>query len=294
MSRSGKVRDIYDLGDKLLIVATDRISAFDYVLPTPIPGKGTLLTRMSAFWFENTASLVPNHLISANIEEIRKSLPSGIRLDSFFNGRTMLVWKAKRINAECIVRGYLAGSGWKEYEKSVKQSGVNGAGSILGHALPAGLEEAQRLPKPIFTPSAKNDEGHDENMSREELKKSVGARTSEELEHLSLELYNYAAKRLIKRGIILADTKFEFGFLKDRIIVIDEMVTPDSSRFWDASAYRKGVSPENFDKQYVRDYLQASGWDKNSPPPALPDDVVEGTLRRYKEAFEKVTGDVAC
>ena len=282
LSRSGKVRDIYDLGDKLLMVATDRISAFDYVLPTPIPGKGELLTRMSAFWFKNTASLVPNHLISADIEEIRKSLPSGSRLDPFFNGRTMLVWKAKRIDAECIVRGYLAGSGWKEYKRS---------GTCHSAGLPAGLEEAQKLPEPIFTPSSKNDEGHDENISREELKKSVGARTAGELERLSLELYNYAAKRLIERGIILADTKFEFGFLNDRIIIIDEMVTPDSSRFWDASAYRKGVSPENFDKQYVRDYLQSSGWDRNSQPPCLPDDVVEGTLRRYKEAFEKVTGD---
>lgn len=283
LSRSGKVRDIYDLGDKLLMVATDRISAFDYVLPTPIPGKGILLTRMSAFWFKNTVSLVPNHLISADIGEIHKSLPSGSRLDPFFNGRTMLVWKAKRIDTECIVRGYLAGSGWKEYKRS---------GSVQGHALPAGLEEAQRLPEPIFTPSAKNDEGHDENMSREELKKSVGARTAGELERLSIELYNYAAKRLIGRGIILADTKFEFGFLNDRIIIIDEMVTPDSSRFWDASVYRKGASPENFDKQYVRDHLQSSGWDKNSPPPSLPDDVVKGTLKRYKEAFEKVTGDV--
>ena len=280
LAARGKVRDIYDLGDRLLLIATDRISAFDYVLPTPIPEKGKLLTQISAFWFKKTARLVPNHLISADLAEIRRLVPKANLPDDLYEGRVMLARKAKRVDAECVVRGNIVGSGWKEYQKT---------GSVCGHRLPAGLQQAERLPEPIFTPSTKADTGHDENISRDQLAALVGAPTAKELERLSLALYNEAARHMQSRGIILADTKFEFGTIDGKLSVIDEMLTPDSSRFWDQAAYRVGISPESFDKQFVRDHLERIGWDKKPPVPALPADVVRGTTDRYREAFKKVT-----
>ncbi|HVE12479.1 MAG TPA: phosphoribosylaminoimidazolesuccinocarboxamide synthase [Elusimicrobiota bacterium] len=276
----GKVRDIYELGDKLLLVATDRLSAFDHILPTPIPEKGKLLTQVSAFWFKKTAELVPNHLISADLAEIRRLVPQAKLPDELYDGRVMLCKKAKRVDAECVARGYLVGSGWKDYQKT---------GAVCGHALPKGLQLASRLPQPIFTPATKADTGHDENISREQLAKMVGADVAAELERLTLKIYAEAAAHMEARGIILADTKFEFGFIDGKLCIIDEMLTPDSSRFWDKAAYKVGVSPESFDKQFVRDYLEKIGWDKNPPVPPLPDDVARGTTERYREAFRRIT-----
>lgn len=277
----GKVRDIYDLGSKLLLVATDRISAFDVVLSPPIPEKGRLLTQLSAFWFRRTAAVVGNHLISADLAEIQPQLPKGVTLDpEAYKGRLTLARKAKRVNAECVVRGYLAGSGWKEYQRT---------GEICGHKLPQGLKQAQKLPQPIFTPSTKADSGHDENISREKLAEIVGEDTAKRVEILSIKLYCDAAAYMEERGILLADTKFEFGFINNELRVIDEMLTPDSSRFWEKSKYSTGKSPASFDKQFVRDYLEKSGWDKKPPAPTLPDEVVKGTTARYREAFERIT-----
>ena len=276
----GKVRDIYDLGSRLLIVATDRLSAFDVVLPTPIPDKGRVLTQMSAFWFRRTAEIVPNHLISADFKEIVSELPRTVKLDpALYDGRMMLVKKAKRFDAECVVRGYLAGSGWKEYQKT---------SAVCGHSLPKGLREAQKLPKAIFTPSTKAAVGHDQNITREELANIIDKKAAKELERLSLAIYSAAASYMEKCGLILADTKFEFGSLDGKIILIDEAITPDSSRFWDAKLYHPGSSPESFDKQFVRDYLERIGWNKTPPGPALPPEVVQGTSDRYREALRRL------
>ncbi|MFA6316825.1 MAG: phosphoribosylaminoimidazolesuccinocarboxamide synthase [Elusimicrobiota bacterium] len=278
--RKGKVRDVYLLGDELLLVATDRVSAFDCVLPTLIPDKGKILTQMAAWWFKETAGIVPNHLVSADWEEICRLRPGLSSLDAAaFEGRTMLCRRAQRADVECVVRGYLSGSGWKEYRKT---------GSVCGHRLPSGLKESEKLPEPIFTPSTKADEGHDENISRKTLAEQVGKETAEELERLSLNLYEFASRRLTACGLILADTKFEFGRLDGRLIAIDEVVTPDSSRLWDAHAWKSGPSPANFDKQFIRDYLEKSGWDKQPPAPPLAHDVVERTSRLYREALRMV------
>lgn len=274
--RSGKVRDVYDLGERLLMVSTDRLSAFDHILPSPIPGKGRVLTTISVHWFKATAGIVPNHLISADFKELAKEFSLGPQ----FKDRTVLVKKAERFDVECVVRGYLAGSGLKEYQKS---------GSVAGYNLPEGLVEASKLPFPIFTPAIKNDKGHDENITRERLKTILGTELSNELERLSLALYNFAEKDLAGRGLILCDTKFEFGRNGGQIILIDEILTPDSSRIWDAAAYRPGTSPESFDKQFVRDYLEKIGWNKQAPAPAIPAQVVEGTARRYEEALRRIT-----
>ncbi|MBI3298695.1 MAG: phosphoribosylaminoimidazolesuccinocarboxamide synthase [Elusimicrobia bacterium] len=277
----GKVRDLYDLGGKLLLVATDRVSAFDHVLQPAIPEKGRILTQISAFWFRKTRSVVPNHMIATDLATIAKHLPKGVRLDpKAYEGRVMLAHKAERVDAECVVRGYLAGSGWKEYQKT---------GKVCGHELPAGLREAEKLPEPIFTPSTKADQGHDENISRDQLADLVGPDLARSLETLSLKLYSECAAHLATKGLILADTKFEFGFIDGELAVIDELATPDSSRFWDAAAYKVGTSPESYDKQFVRDFLERSGWDKNPPAPTLPREVVEGTAARYREALAKVT-----
>ncbi|MBI4802670.1 MAG: phosphoribosylaminoimidazolesuccinocarboxamide synthase [Elusimicrobia bacterium] len=288
----GKVRDLYGAGDKyLLIVSTDRLSAFDFILPTSIPRKGEILTRLSLFWFDKTRHIIKNHVISGDIEEIqgiirsRRSAVGGRKsaeLDwSYLKGRAMLAHRAKRVDFECIVRGYITGSGWKEYLKT---------GGICAVKLPVGLKEAQKLPKPIFTPTSKADQGHDENVTFEELTAAVGKEKAGYIKAKSLELYNFAEAHAVKRGIILADTKFEFGELGGEIILIDEALTPDSSRFWDKAAYKVGTSLVSYDKQFVRDWLENSGWDKKSAPPPLPPEVVKGTVERYREAFEKITG----
>jgi phosphoribosylaminoimidazole-succinocarboxamide synthase len=274
--RRGKVRDIYDLGDRILLVASDRLSAFDWVLPTGIPDKGRVLNQISAFWFDRLGE--PNHVITTDVEKM--ALPAGTDL-SMLAGRSTLCRKTKVVPIECVVRGYLAGSGWAEYRKS---------GTVCGIKLPAGLTESARLPEPIFTPSTKAETGHDENISYERMVELVGPAISEELRRRSLDTFRRGAEYALQRGIIIADTKFEWGQADGQVILIDEVLTPDSSRFWPADQYAPGRGQPSFDKQFVRDWLTASGWDKNSPPPALPQDIVEKTRAKYVEAYEKLTG----
>lgn len=272
----GKVRDIYDLGDHLLLVATDRISAFDAVSPTPIPGKGVLLTHMSLFWFQHLD--FPNHLVSADVDSYPEVLkPFRDQLE----GRSMYVRKALRFDVECVARGYLVGSGWKDYKAS---------GKVCGHELPAGLQDGSRLPSPIFTPAAKNDVGHDENVTREQAGRICGPQIGAYLEQATLDLYARAAKHAESVGIILADTKFEFGLIDGRVSLIDEVLTPDSSRFWPADQYAPGRAQPSYDKQFVRDHYESIAWDKNPPAPALPADVVDKTLEKYREAYCRLTG----
>ncbi|HUF53758.1 MAG TPA: phosphoribosylaminoimidazolesuccinocarboxamide synthase [Dehalococcoidia bacterium] len=275
----GKVRDIYDLGDKLLIVATDRISAFDVVLPTGIPDKGRVLTQMSAFWFERTGDIVPNHFIAVAETPHLEGVP--IELPADMIGRAMLVRKAGRIDVECVVRGYITGSGWTEYQAS---------GEICGIKLPPELLESQELAEPIFTPTTKADEGHDMPISYQDVVAHAGERAANAMKVRSLAVYRYGRDYARDLGIIIADTKFEFGWLDDEIILIDEALTPDSSRFWPADEYEPGRGQRSFDKQYVRDYLKDIGWDKNPPAPELTEDVVQKTSETYIEAFERVTG----
>jgi len=279
----GKVRDTYVTGNKLLIVATDRISAFDSVLPTAIPDKGIVLNQISAFWFGKTYHVVHNHMIES-IESHRalaKYAPGRRPLPQVLMGRSMVVLKADRIPVECVVRGYIAGSAWSEYKKS---------GTIGGQKAPIGLKESQELPAPLFTPTTKAEAGHDLPLSQKQLVDLVGNKTAGALEEKSIALYSYARKYAYDQSIIIADTKFEFGFYDREIILIDEALTPDSSRFWDADQYKPGCSQPNYDKQYVRDWLIASGWDKNPPAPQLPHDVVEATAERYREAYLLLTG----
>jgi phosphoribosylaminoimidazole-succinocarboxamide synthase len=281
----GKVRDTYDLGNRLLIVATDRISAFDVVLPCGIPNKGLVLNKLSAFWFNQTRDLVPNHMLEAvaDVSSLGAYLPAESRFaaPSYLAGRAMVVKKVKRIMVECVVRGYLAGSAWAEYKQS---------GTISGLPLPEGLQQSQELPQPLFTPTTKAEAGHDLPMSKDEVKKLVGEPVAEEMEEKSLAVYNYAREYALKRGIIIADTKFEFGLDGDRLILIDELLTPDSSRIWDFGLYRVGQSQPSFDKQPVRDWLTQSGWNKEPPAPMLPDEVIEATTRRYEQAYQRLTG----
>ena len=275
--RHGKVRDVYDLGDQLVIVATDRISAFDYVLPSGIPDKGRILSQLTLFWLDYLK--VPNHLIGT---EVAAMGPAFAVQAKALQGRSMLVRKATVVPFECVVRGYLAGSGWKEYRKQR---------TVCGIPLPAGLQECQQLPEPIFTPSTKADIGHDENISYETMAASTGAKLAMELRDRSLDVYRRASAYAESRGIILADTKFEWGQLPDgSLILIDEVLTPDSSRFWPKDSYQPGKNPPSFDKQFVRDWLETSGWDKNSAPPPLPSEVVEKTRAKYVEAYERLTG----
>ncbi|MFA6433808.1 MAG: phosphoribosylaminoimidazolesuccinocarboxamide synthase [Elusimicrobiales bacterium] len=282
MIHQGKVRDLYEAGEQyLLIVSSDRLSAFDCVLPTAIPGKGEILNKLSLFWFERTAHIIKNHVVSADLEEIKKYLPGLEPDEKYLKGRAMLVRRTKRVDFECIVRGYLAGSGWKEYLKT---------GGICGIKLPAGLKEAQKLPEPVFTPTSKADRGHDENVSFEEMSAALGAGLAQEIRAKSLALYGFAAEYSARRGILLADTKFEFGTLNGELLLIDEALTPDSSRFWDAAAYEPGRSPDSYDKQFVRNWLERSGWDKVPPAPPLPAAVVEATVSKYLEALHKLTG----
>ena len=275
----GKVRDTYDLGDRLLMVTTDRLSAFDCVFPNGIPRKGEILTRLSAFWFAQTRDLMPNHLLSSDPADLPDAV-AGQRAQ--LDGRFMLVRKAERINFECVARGYLAGSAWQEYQAT---------GVVCGIALPRGLRQAERLPEPIFTPATKAESGHDENVPLEAVKLALGEELAEALATATLALYRHAAGYALDRGIIIADTKLEFGLLDGQLIVIDEMLTPDSSRFWAAADYAPGGSPPSFDKQYVRDYVERTGWNKQPPAPSLPLEVVAGTTQRYAEALEWLTGE---
>jgi phosphoribosylaminoimidazole-succinocarboxamide synthase len=278
----GKVRDTYDLGDRLLMVATDRISAFDSVLPTGIPHKGQVLTALSAFWFEMTGGIVPNHMISMDPDDFpfdRRGWPQ--EQQEQLPGRSMLVRKAQRIDIECVARGYLAGAGWAEYKKF---------GTVTGIPLPTGLQESSQLLEPIFTPATKAETGHDENISFEKMAAIVGRELAEKLRDATLKLYSYVAEYARTRGIIVADTKLEFGLLEGELIVIDEMITPDSSRFWEVDKYRAGESQVSLDKQYVRDWLIESGWDREPPAPPLPDHVAQKTADKYLEAYSRLTG----
>jgi phosphoribosylaminoimidazole-succinocarboxamide synthase len=277
--KRGKVRDVYDLGDRLLIVATDRLSAYDHVLSPGIPDKGKILNQLSAFWFARLADVAPHHLLATDPAAFPEPLPA---LAPLLAGRSALVRKARVVPFECVARGYLAGSGYKEY--------VAGGG-VCGIPLPPGLVRASRLPEPIFTPATKADVGHDENVTFERMAAEAGAELAARLRDLTLALYRRAAEHAAAQGLILADTKFEFGTTSaGELLLIDEALTPDSSRYWDAAQWRPGTEPVSFDKQYVRNWLDASGWDHQAPPPALPDEVVRGTRERYLEAFRRLTG----
>jgi phosphoribosylaminoimidazole-succinocarboxamide synthase len=279
LHKRGKVRDVYDLGDRLLIVATDRLSAFDVILPTGIPGKGILLTQMSLFWFRLLADVIPNHVVTADVSEYPAELR---RFREQLEGRSMIVLRTEVLPVECVVRGYITGSGWKDYKAT---------GSVCGIALPPGLRDSDRLDPPIFTPATKAETGHDENIPYETMVETVGRERAAEARRTSLEIYARARAHAEARGIILADTKFEFGARDGRLVWIDEALTPDSSRFWPRDGYAPGRSQPSFDKQFVRDYLETLSWDKTPPGPVLPPDVVARTVEKYVEAFERLRGE---
>jgi phosphoribosylaminoimidazole-succinocarboxamide synthase len=272
----GKVRDVYDLDDRLLIVATDRVSAFDYVIPDAIPGKGKILTKMSLFWFDYVKDVIRNHFISANVDDYPKELH---KYRDQLDGRSMLVVKAERIDIECVVRGYISGSLWKDFQGQIKK----GKSTVLGFNFTSDLQESQKFAEPIFTPATKEASGHDINISFEEMASIVGIDLAAKLRSVSKQIYTKAADYCEGRGIILADTKFEFGIHDEKLILIDEILSPDSSRFWPKDKYQVGRGQESFDKQFVRDYLAGCGWDKNSPPPHLPASIIEGTRKKYEE-----------
>lgn len=277
--QKGKVRDIYDLGDSLLMVATDRLSAFDVVMPDPIPKKGMVLTQISLYWYEQVRSIIDNHLITADVDEYPEILKPHAEA---LRGRSMIVKKADPLKIECVVRGYISGSGWKSYQKD---------GTICGIVLPAGLKESDRLPEPLFTPSSKADVGdHDVNISFEEAAEVVGAEMAEKVRDISLAIYNKGVEIAAEKGIIIADTKFEFGMCDGELILIDEVLTPDSSRFWPQSSYKAGGAQESFDKQFVRDYLETLQWDKTPPGPSIPQEILDRTSEKYLEALELFTG----
>jgi phosphoribosylaminoimidazole-succinocarboxamide synthase len=281
----GKVRDTYTLGDLLLIVATDRISAFDSVLPCGIPYKGSVLNQLSAFWFRKTESLIPDHLVEAvdDVSRLESYLPAGSRFPypSYLAGRSMIVKKVERVPIECVVRGYLSGSAWAEYKQR---------GTISGLPVAEGLRESQELPHPLFTPTTKAEAGHDLPMSRDEVKEMVGETLAEEIEEKSIAIYSYAREYAAARGFVIADTKMEFGLDDGKLILIDELLTPDSSRFWDVDLYTVGQPQDSYDKQPVRDWLENSGWNKEPPAPMLPPEVIGATTRRYREAYERLAG----
>jgi len=281
----GKIRDSYDLGNHLLIIATDRISAFDFVLPCGIPQKGFVLNQLSVFWFRQTAELMPNHLVESvnDIHCLDTYIPTEERFPcpSYLAGRSMVVKKVKRLPVECVVRGYLSGSAWAEYQRS---------GTVFGFKMPRGLKESQKLPEPLFTPTTKAETGHDLPITMDEINKILGKELAEAIKEKSLAIYNHAQEYAQKRGIIIADTKMEFGLDEDRLLLIDELLTPDSSRIWDISLYKVGQSQPSYDKQPVRDWLVESGWTKEPPAPMLPPEVIEATTRRYEQAYEKLTG----
>lgn len=275
---TGKVRDIYQVGDKLLIVATDRLSAFDVVLPDGIPGKGKVLTQLSVFWFERYKSIVPNHLVTADVTKYPPELRG---FQEILKHRSMLVKKAEPLPVECVVRGYLAGSAWRDYQAT---------GTVCGIKLPPGLRLAERLPQPIFTPSTKAKTGHDENITSQEMAKLVGEAMARKIRQISIEIYRRASEYAQSRGIIIADTKLEFGLYKGKLMLIDELLTPDSSRFWAVSSYQIGTSPPSYDKQFVRDYLTATGWNQQPPAPHLPPEIIAGTSARYRESLKLLAG----
>ena len=273
----GKVRDMYDLGDRLLIVTTDRISAFDVVLPLGIPEKGRVLNQLSAFWFQRMGHLIPNHLITTDVAVY----PAALQADhEMLAGRSMLVHKAKRIDAECVVRGYLAGTGWRDYVRT---------GAVCGHKLPPGMLESQEFSEPIFTPATKAETGHDENISRTELASRIGTDLAARLEEASLAIYNFGRAEARQAGLIVADTKFEFGLCEGELILIDEAFTPDSSRYWDTDIYEPGHPQPSYDKEFVREWLRQSGWNMEPPAPALPDDIIQKTSAKYQEALRRIT-----
>ncbi len=274
----GKVRDIYAAGDFLVIVASDRLSAFDYVLPTPIRDKGRVLTALTIFWLEELGGIVPNHFVSANVSDYPREFHA---YRDQLEGRSMLVHRAKMVDVECVARGYVSGSGWKDYRRD---------GRVCGIRLPAGLRESEQLPEPIFTPASKAQSGHDENITIETVAQRIGADLAGKLRDLTLAIYKHAAQYAATRGIIIADTKFEFGFVGDRLVLADEVLTPDSSRFWPRESYQPGGAQPSFDKQYVRDYLESIHWNKQPPAPALPPDVMERTSEKYREAYRVLTG----
>jgi len=276
--KRGKVRDVFDLGDKLLIVATDRISAFDSVIPTPIPDKGKILNMLSLFWFDYTKNIIDNHVVTADVKKYPKELQ---KYADLLDKRSVIGRKARLIEIECVVRGYLSGSAWAEYKEK---------GSVSGIRLPSGLKESSRLPEPIFTPSTKAETGHDINITEAEMRKIVGDKVAEILKTKTLEVYKAACRHAESKGIMIADTKFEFGEIDGKIILIDEMLTPDSSRFWPMDTYKEGGPQKSYDKQFVRDYLISIKWDKNPPAPPLTDEVVKKTREKYLEAYRKLTG----
>jgi phosphoribosylaminoimidazole-succinocarboxamide synthase len=281
----GKVRDTYELGDQLLIVATDRISAFDVVLPCGIPGKGVVLNRLSAFWFEQTRKLIPNHMVET-LEDVKRlddlvSLKKRFKYPEYLAGRSMLVKKMARINVESVVRGYLAGSAWDDYRKT---------GTVCGHLLPKSMQESQELPEPLFTPTTKAEKGHDMPMTMNQLKEVLDVTLAEEIKRASIMIYNFARDFARNKGIIIADTKMEFGLQGNKLILIDELLTPDSSRFWDMESYKVGQSQPSYDKQPVRDWLSHSGWNKEPPAPMLPSEVIKSTSNLYRKAYERLTG----
>ncbi|TME94418.1 MAG: phosphoribosylaminoimidazolesuccinocarboxamide synthase [Chloroflexi bacterium] len=276
--RKGKVREVYEAGgDKLVIVASDRLSAFDVVLPTPIPDKGRVLTQLSTYWFRKTAKIVPNHLISMDL----RKFPRAFRDAKGLLGRAVLVNHCERIDVECVARGYISGSAWVEYQDR---------GTVAGETLPPQLLESERLDRPIFTPATKAESGHDQNITRSQLAAMVGTELARELERVTLELYTFAHDHAFQRGLILADTKFEFGYYDGKLTLIDEALTPDSSRYWEAATYQPGGAPPSYDKQYVRDFLVRSGWNKEPPGPVLPEEVVRGTTERYRECYRRIVG----
>jgi phosphoribosylaminoimidazole-succinocarboxamide synthase len=276
--KKGKVRDVYEIDDSLLLVVTDRISAFDFILTEPIPFKGVCLTQISKFWFDFFKDTVASHMISADVEDFPDVLKA---YKDSLNGRSMMVKRAEVFPIECIVRGYISGSAWKSYQKD---------GTVCGISLPTGLKESEKFDEPLFTPSTKAESGHDINISFEKMKEIIGYEDAVKIKDISIKMYNKGAEYARKKGIIIADTKFEFGKIDEQIIVVDEVLTPDSSRFWPADLYKSGKSQPSFDKQYVRDYLSSTDWDKNSDPPNLPENIIKGTQDKYIEAYEKITG----
>jgi phosphoribosylaminoimidazole-succinocarboxamide synthase len=284
--RRGKVRDVYDLGESLLFVASDRISAYDWILPNGIPGKGKILNSMSLFWFAKTNQIFPNHLVTGEFD----SFPEPLKKYEYLDGRSMIVKKADRIDVECVARGYLIGSGYRDYMRFLGDSGSKEKVDLYGNELPADLRMADKLPAPVFTPATKEEDGHDLNISYSDVVNIVGEELASKLRDATLSIYTEALEFALSRGIIIADTKFEFGFIDGELTLIDEILSPDSSRFWPVDSYKPGANPPSFDKQFIRDWLDTTGWDKNSIPPAMPDDIVKKTLEKYRQAHKMIIG----